>query len=140
MTKRTAGIVVTIASLILGATSITISTTYPVLTLAERGDVCEMYKSKSKYKYWVANLISWIDLILYALLPALIIVISNSVIVRVLANNKMKQPGQGETSVHKSFNKIVPMLLLVSTFFVICTLPVCISIICEYLFIPSFVP
>ena len=129
MTKRTAGIIVTFSSLILAAISITISTAYPVVTLADRGDICKM--DESKYKYWVANLISWIDLILYALLPCLVIVISNSIIVQVLVKNKMKELGQGETLAHKSLNKIIPMLLLVSTFFVICTLPTCISIICE---------
>ena len=79
MTKRTAGIIVTFVSLVLATISITISTAYPVLTLADRGDVCKM--DKSKYKYWVANFISWIDLMLYALMPCLVIVVSNFIIV-----------------------------------------------------------
>ena len=72
------------------------------------------------------KVISWMDIVFYSILPSLIIICGNSIIVLTLIRSRnMSTIGvKGDTSLQKSFNKIIPMLLLVSTVFVLCTLPV----------------
>ena len=88
---------------------------------------------KQNTQTWLFNIIPWIDLVLYSMLPSLIIVVCNITIVIALVRIKWRNSSsiQGETTLQKSFNRIIPMLLLVSSVFVLCTLPLCIYLIGE---------
>ena len=83
----------------------------------------------------VLKIRSWADVLIYTLVPSTIILTSNSVIILTLYRNKQTNDMtvKGDTSVQKSFNKITPMLLLVSTVFVCCTSPVSLFKMSKYL-------
>ena len=139
MTRRTAVAVVITLALLLFLLSSHVFMTYRLETLPNStSPVCIV--SKPQYRYFAINIHSWMDLTLYTMLPSLIIVICNSIIVYSLAKSRMKSVGstKGGTELQKSFHKIVPMLLLVSTVFVLCTTPVSLYLICKYLSFNSF--
>ena len=148
MTRRTAYTVMIIASLTLAVINLHVFVMHHLGTLPGKLVACKV--DETKYQFWGLNVIPWIDLVLYAILPSFIILICNAVIVCALMRSKKKALGKGDTSVQKSFNKIIPMLLLVSTVFVVCSLPVggyiiCKLIICSLeksslLFLDSFLP
>ena len=134
MTRRTAVAVVITLALLLFLLSSHVFITYRLETLPNSTTaVCVV--SKPQYRYFAVNIHPWMDLALYTMLPSLIIVISNSVIVHSLAKSRMESVGstEGVNALQNSFYKIVPMLLLVSTVFVLCTTPVSLFLICKYL-------
>ena len=127
MTRRTAVIVMGASSVSLFILNTHVFVTYELNTFPHSNVVsCMVFKSA--YKNLSLNIIPWIDLVLYSMLPSLIIVVCNTIIVITLVRIKLKNSSsiQGETTLQKSFNRIIPMLLLVSTVFVFCTLPLCI--------------
>ena len=90
---------------------------------------------ETKFNMLIAKIHVWADIFIYTLVPSTIIIASNSVIVLTLYRNKQTSDMtvKGATSVQKSFNKITPMLLLVSTVFVCCTCPVSLFKMSKYL-------
>ena len=78
--------------------------------------------------YWGEVIIPWIDLVLYTVMPSVIIIACNVGIVSTLVRSRVRKHGgvQGDTTVQKSISKIIPMLLVVSTVFVLSTLPIAI--------------
>ena len=138
MTRRTAYTVMIIASLTLAVVNVHVFLMHHLGRLPGRPVACKV--DETKYQFWGLNVIPWIDLILYAILPSVIIVICNAAIVYALMRNKKKVLGKGDTSAQKSINKIIPMLLLVSTVFVICSLPVGGYIICKLIFCSLLLP
>ena len=132
MTRRTAVIVMSASSFFLLVLNTHVFVTYQLDTYPHSSAISCMV-SKSAYKNLAVNIIPWVDLVLYSMLPSLIIVVCNITIVITLVRIKWKNSSsvQGQTTLEKSFNRIVPMLLLVSTVFVLCTLPLCIFLIGE---------
>ena len=89
----------------------------------------------SKIAILIAKIHVWGEIFIYTLVPSTIIITSNSVIVLTLYRNRetSNTTVKGTTSVQKSFNKITPMLLLVSTVFVCCTCPISLFKMSKYL-------
>ena len=125
MTRRTALVVVLTLAVLLFLVNIHVFITYQLDIIKDTHQVlCRV--SSAKFQYFALNIFPWIDLTLYGLLPSAIIVICNVLIVYNLSKSKKESIGKlaGKTVLQKSYNKIVPMLLLVSTVFVISTLPI----------------
>ena len=138
MTRRTAIAVVITLALVLFLLTSHVFITYRLETLPNSTSAVCMI-SKPQYKYFALNIYPWMDLTLYTILPSSVIVICNSFIVHNLAKSRMKSLStKGGTTLEKSFHKIVPMLLLVSTVFVLCTTPVSLYLICKYLSLHFF--
>ena len=132
MTRRTAVIVMAASSVSLFVLNTHVFVTYQLDSSPHsRATLCMV--SKAEYMHLAFNIIPWIDLVLYSMLPSLLIVVCNITIVITLVRIKWKNSNsiQGETTLQKSFIRIIPMLLLVSTVFVLCTLPLCIYLIGE---------
>ncbi len=69
-------------------------------------------------------IVPWLDITLYTLLPSSLVIIINIVILyKIKKSTSMGLAQEGTTQAQKSLYRIVPMLLLVSTVFVVCTLP-----------------
>ena len=132
MTRKTAVIVMTASSVSLFIINIHVFVTYQI-DISPHNHATSCMVSKPEYRNLAFNIIPWIDLVLYSMLPSLIIVVCNITIVIALVRIKWKNSSsiQGETTLQKSFNRIIPMLLLVSSVFVLCTLPLCIYLIGE---------
>ena len=130
MTKRLACIVMITSAVLLAIINSPVFIMYEFVTLP-KSDKRFCMADITRYKTYAFNVMPWIDLTLYTILPSFIIVNSNIVIVYTLSRNRMKSQvtAKGETALQKSFNKIIPMLLLVSTTYVVCTFPVCVYIV-----------
>ena len=132
MTRRTAVMVIAASSVSFLILNTHVFVTYQINT-SPHNHATSCMVSKAEYIHLAFNIIPWIDLVLYSMLPSLIIVVCNISIVIALVRIKWKNSSsiQGETTLQKSFNRIIPMLLLVSSVFVLCTLPLCIYLIGE---------
>ncbi len=77
--------------------------------------------------------VSWMDMVVYALVPSVIIICSNTGIIVTLrrSGNLGSSQAAGNTEAQKSIHKIIPMLLMVSTTFVVSTIPLTIYYIGE---------
>ena len=122
MTRKLAWIATSIV-----ATATAILTSYIFVIYRPSTDPSQICKYQdTKFTTLILKIRAWADVLIYTLVPSAIILTSNCVIVLTLYRKKRTNDMtvKGDTSVQKSFNKITPMLLLVSTVFVCCTCPV----------------
>ena len=96
MTRRTAYTAMIISSLTLAVVNVHVFVMHHLGTLHGKSVACKV--NETKYQFWELNVIPWIDLILYAILPSIIIVICNAAIVHALMRNKKQALGKGDTS------------------------------------------
>ncbi len=88
--------------------------------------ICTM---PTKYSLWDSKIFPVLNIVLYAILPSCIVIASNIIIVyKLYGRKKISQESTGDQN---SVYKILPMLLVVSTVFVVCTLPLGIQYIGE---------
>ena len=129
MTRKLAWIAICIV-----ATVIAVLASHLFAVYRPSDDVICRYR-ETEFTMLIAKIHVWADIFIYTMVPSTIIITSNSIIVLMLYRSKQtsKMTVKGATSVQKSFNKITPMLLLVSTMFVCCTCPVSLFKMSKYL-------
>ena len=126
MTRKTASVIVLVICLIF---HVHVFVTYELATPENSTNrFCAV--ANNKYR----AIAPWTQIILFSLLPCLIISICNIMIVYFLIKNaKLNITNtQEDTVLQKSIYKIVPMVLMVITVFVTCTLPASIYFICKF--------
>ena len=131
MTRKLAGISISIVGVVISAL-----TSYIFAVFRPSDDPNQICKYPKTFTTLIVKIYAWADVFIYTLVPSTIIITSNTVIVLTLYRNKQTSDMtvKGATSVQKSFNKITPMLLLVSTVFVCCTCPVSLFKMSKYTF------
>ena len=115
--------------LILGIGNIHVFFMYNLQTLPNGTDTfCMVVNPEYQFATWI--LIPWIDMTVFAIVPSLLIVLGNISIIYKLVKAGVRRTDmvQGNTNKNAHY-KIIPMLLLVSTFFVATSLPICIYFI-----------
>ena len=87
--------------------------------------------------HFVANiLIPWIDITIYGVVPSIVILCTNVAILWKVLSSRAQRRQMTMSNIPQQMNnfKMVPMLVLVSMFFVVTTIPVCIYYISKYSF------
>ena len=80
------------------------------------------------YYFADRTLLPWIDIAVYVIIPTILITFGNTIIMYkvIKAGITRTDMTQLNTSAKPTYYKILPMLLLVSTFFVATSLPICV--------------
>ena len=124
MTRKTAFIKTGSLCVILTLLSTHVFVTYKVPN--KNTEVCQPTEIK-----YLSSIVAVGDMLLYCIIPSLIIIPSNILIVLTLIRSKSvtKLTNNDHKARQKLIRKVIPMLLVISTVFVVCTLPVNIFLI-----------
>ena len=125
--RKTAWIIVFTLGLILGIGNIHVFFMYELYSPSNSTDTyCAVVSSE--YHFAASILIPWIDITVFTIIPSTLIISGNTVIIYNLVKAGLRRTDMTQTnsSAKQSYYKILPMLLLVSTFFVTTTIPICV--------------
>ena len=123
MRRRSALVVVLVMSVVFALLNIHVFFVYEMVP-SDDSTTSTQCVVKAKHVFMDGHITPWIDMALFALLPSLVICIGNLIIVyRLCQSRKIGALQSGNTEVQKSIYRIIPMLLLVTTVFVVCTIP-----------------
>ena len=93
------------------------------------------YVPNQHYEFAANVLIPWIDIVIYGMGPSTVILCTNVAILWKVMNSRAKSKLiMSNVPQQKNTFKMVPMLVLVSMFFVVTTIPVCVYYISKYPF------
>ena len=94
------------------------------------------YVPNPQYHFAANVLIPWIDIAIYGMVPSIVILCTNVAILWKVLSSRAQRRLMTMSNIPQQMNnfKMVPMLVLVSMFFVVTTIPVCIYYISKYLF------
>ena len=94
------------------------------------------YVANPQYHFAANVVLPWIDIAIYALIPAILIVSGNICILWKVLNSVMERRKLTMRSAAGRVNnyKMMPMLMLMSMFFMITTIPICIYYISKCLY------
>ena len=93
------------------------------------------YVPNPHYEFAANILIPWIDIVIYGMAPSTVILCANVAILWKVMNSRAKRK-LIMSNVPQQINnfKMIPMLVLVSMFFVVTTVPICVYYISKYSF------
>ena len=94
------------------------------------------YVPNPQYHFAANILIPWIDITIYGVVPSIVILCTNVAILWKVLSSRAQRRQMTMSNIPQQMNnfKMVPMLVLVSMFFVVTTIPVCIYYISKYSF------
>ncbi len=128
MTKRTAYIVVAVICIFCWALHSHALFTYEMRT--DPNSTEQYCTIQDRYAFLESDVLPWFELVFYASVPSFLIISGNIVIIfKVFESRRLRQ--QQGTEADKNVYRIIPMLLLVSTVYVICSWPVTMVFFCE---------
>ena len=123
LTRRTAWATVGIFATIFALLNTHVFTAEMATVSTSNDTTARMCVVKEEHAHTISNFVVWFDMTMYTILPSLLIVFFNSVTMCSLAKalTRRKKMTTKRTPDHA---QIAPMLVLVSTFFVVTTLPI----------------
>ena len=125
--RRTAWIVIILLTVVLAVGNSFVFFIFELRTPPnETETLC--YVPNPQYHFAANVLIPWIDIAMYAIVPALLIASGNVAILLKVLKSKAKRRKLVIQNIPERMKdyKMVPMLILLSTFFMVTTIPVCI--------------